>query len=617
MRFCESSPVQCPVAVFELVLGPAGDIRVVSVSAALLEILQLDIADASNLSKSLMDLIHPDDRTAFEQTLVSAAENFKMVAWEARLQTKVLLKSVRIELHPVNTSNQESRWTGVIQDLTDIKELQDRFESVLEAAQAFTWRRDLRLGLSQFGTRWARFAGHRGGESSMRHVDWLAVVHPDDQTRVRIAVEALERGEVQHQTLLYRRRLVDGSWVWLRVHAGISERDQDGTPVALSGVSFDVTNEIETLHDSQSESNMLRDKLEKTKEILQKTAYDLTENIPVGTYTMYLEPGASVAKFGFMSRRFLEITGLSADRARADTMEAFACIHPEDYNDWVHKNVYAFVNRLPFREEARVCVDGEVKWIVAESAPRLTEEGTWIWEGVIQDITAQKTSEIALRGAQKMLLDLAQQRAGIAERQRLLRDIHDGFGNTLAIGKIRLRTGELSASATIDVLDDCLDDLRLTISSLDSEGDSLWNVLAAQLERLSTRIRHTPTALSWNIDAAKGIFLKPREMLDVGRIVQEAVSNSIRHAQASAITVNVHDSSRVPQIEIQDDGRGIEPEVKQSGNGLRNMHARAERNGWHLEVRSGATGTTISIRFDNVEPQKRATKSHIDDNSLF
>ena len=53
-------------------------------------------------------------------------------------------------------------------------------------------------------------------------------------------------------------------------------------------------------------------------EAFEKTAYELTENIPVGTYTMVQPPDGGMGQFRFLSKRFLEMTGLDRAAAIAD-----------------------------------------------------------------------------------------------------------------------------------------------------------------------------------------------------------------------------------------------------------------------------------------------------------
>ncbi len=139
--------------------------------------------------------------------------------------------------------------------------------------------------------------------------------------------------------------------------------------------------------------------LRSVRALLERTAYELTENIPVGTYTMVMPPDGQLAYFSFMSSRFLEITGLDAERARAHPLNAFACVHPEDYDDWVRLNAETFEKRLPFYGETRLLIDGEVRWISAESNPRQLPDGATVWEGVLIDITARKRAELELQQA--------------------------------------------------------------------------------------------------------------------------------------------------------------------------------------------------------------------------
>lgn len=134
-----------------------------------------------------------------------------------------------------------------------------------------------------------------------------------------------------------------------------------------------------------------------------RTALNITEAIPVGTYTMVLEPGSALASFRFLSERFLELTGLDRDTALSDPLKAFACVHPDDYDTWVQLNAEAFQNKTPFFGETRLIVNGNVRWITAESIPRSLPDGSTVWEGVLIDVTERIRAQQQLEQKQAQL----------------------------------------------------------------------------------------------------------------------------------------------------------------------------------------------------------------------
>jgi len=142
-----------------------------------------------------------------------------------------------------------------------------------------------------------------------------------------------------------------------------------------------------------------REELASARQRLEQAAFELTENIPIGTYTMVQPPAGGIGRFEFVSTRFLDLLGLDREAVRADPFNAFACVHPDDRAEWIRKNTHAFAHKLPFREECRVVVGGETRWVLAESTPRGLPDGSTVWEGVLTDLTDRKRAEQELAGA--------------------------------------------------------------------------------------------------------------------------------------------------------------------------------------------------------------------------
>lgn len=184
------------------------------------------------------------------------------------------------------------------------------------------------------------------------------------------------------------------------------------------------------------------------------------------------------------------------------------------------------------------------------------------------------------------------------ERSRLARELHDGLG------------GKLSA-------------IYLHLSKLSAESGDVWSRLHGQLADSMKELRHiarnlTPETLSrYGLaetlkdycqtlkDAGINIILQvfnistdipyPTQLM-LYRIVQEAITNAIRHANANRILVQCSQQDNIVYITVEDDGRGFDAGGITAGNGLANIKARINHLNGQLEIRSfPGTGTIINI----------------------
>jgi signal transduction histidine kinase len=175
-------------------------------------------------------------------------------------------------------------------------------------------------------------------------------------------------------------------------------------------------------------------------------------------------------------------------------------------------------------------------------------------------------------------------------------DMHDGIGAQL-ISTIGLAEhGTLSQQEMAAALRECLDDLRLTIDSLEPTDNDLLPALGNFRYRVDPRLRRQGIDLDWRVsDLPKLACLTPRNLLHVLRILQEAFTNVLKHAGASLIRVEtgLHANGRQVFIRVCDNGAGFAGEHR--GRGLANMKQRAERIGGLLQVEPSSRGTTLEL----------------------
>lgn len=196
---------------------------------------------------------------------------------------------------------------------------------------------------------------------------------------------------------------------------------------------------------------------------------------------------------------------------------------------------------------------------------------------------------------------LALERASVAagERQRIMRDIHDGLGGQLVTSLRLVETTDVPRAAVASMLRDAMDDLRLAIDALKPGGEDLLLMLANFRYRMEPRLARLGIELSWEVDAhAAPPVRASAQVLDLLRIVQEAVTNSLRHSGARKIAMRFRRAGGDDdwELTIADDGSGFEDDTRRAGHGLENMRVRAARAGAVLDVTSGPAGTIVRLQ---------------------
>lgn len=205
-----------------------------------------------------------------------------------------------------------------------------------------------------------------------------------------------------------------------------------------------------------------------------------------------------------------------------------------------------------------------------------------------------KAAELQLQHSR--LLELEQQRAVAAERQRIMSDMHDGIGGQLISTLSLVEHGEASTKEVAEALRECIDDLRLVIDSIEPSDEDLLPALGNLRYRLEPRLRRQGIVLDWQVQPLPRLpGLTPQQLLNVLRILQEAFTNVLKHARATRIRVATAVGAGAMSITVADDGCGFEPRSDGHGHGLANMAERARRVGGELLVQPSAGGTTLSL----------------------
>jgi signal transduction histidine kinase len=185
------------------------------------------------------------------------------------------------------------------------------------------------------------------------------------------------------------------------------------------------------------------------------------------------------------------------------------------------------------------------------------------------------------------------------ERQRLMQDMHDGLGSSLISAIRSVEHGGLSDAKISQILKDCLDDLKLTIDSMEPVEADLLLLLATLRFRLEPRLEGTGIQLDWQVQELPTLaWLDPSSALHILRIVQESIANILRHTRATQIRVGTALEATGVRVTIEDNGQGFDVTralARMSGRGLQNQRRRAQAIQGTVEWLSGGTGTVFSL----------------------
>jgi signal transduction histidine kinase len=198
----------------------------------------------------------------------------------------------------------------------------------------------------------------------------------------------------------------------------------------------------------------------------------------------------------------------------------------------------------------------------------------------------------------------------VEERNRLARELHDAMTQTLFSLRLtleaaasRLATDPAGAGAELatarGLLDDVFAELRVLIFELRPPALAEDGLVATLTKHLDVVGRAHGLAVSLHTEGDGAARLDPDRERELLRIVQEAVTNAVRHAAATSLEVVLTFGDGVASATVRDDGRGFDPDaraVRSRRLGLTSMRERAQALGGHAVVESApGHGTTVRV----------------------
>ena len=277
-------------------------------------------------------------------------------------------------------------------------------------------------------------------------------------------------------------------------------------------------------------------------------------------------------------------------------------LHPDDVAYCLRTFEEAVDRRESFRMEYRVRRhDGEYRWVLNSGAPRLDADGRFAgYIGSAMDVTEHRLAEEALSSLNHRLLESLEN-----ERSRIARELHDDFAQRMALMAMELdslgnalrnqedmrgrvqRLYDRAAQLSSDLQDVShnLHPGKLEYLGLVAATDVFCRDMSAQ-HYVTVHFRHDAVPERISKAIALGVF----------RVLQEALTNAVKHARTHEFNVTLRGEQDVISLEVVDRGIGFDVQAHSSGLGLLSMRERLALIGGAIAIDSQpGHGTSVRV----------------------
>lgn len=330
------------------------------------------------------------------------------------------------------------------------------------------------------------------------------------------------------------------------------------------------------------------------------------------------------SKQWYWSDETFRILGWTKGMLTPDYEMFLSMVHPDDRNYYLLKQKEILGAGQSMDAEYRLILrNGKIKYVHTRSTVIYDEEGKAASiEGILQDVTDRRKTEEEMLEMNLQLKELSRHLQCVREEERryLAREVHDELGQLASAVKMdvdwlylktesseeKFRSRAAQASATCDLMISTIRKIAsdLRPGMLDELG------LNASLEWKCNRFAQmNGIACDFysNVDEAQ---LDSFEKTELFRICQESLTNVLRHAKATKVTITLTDKGDVIRLLIADDGCGFDTMVKTHHLGLIGMKERAiSINGKFIITSQPGLGTVINVTL----PSRNSTSEKIND----
>jgi PAS domain S-box-containing protein len=258
-------------------------------SEEVFRIFGLDSTATEPTSAQLLKMCHPDERELFQQTVsltISQGISYKREFRFLHPSGQIIYVEGRGEA-VFSETGKVIKLLGTVMDISERKQAEaalqiseERFYLAFEGSAMGLWDWNLATGEVYFNPRWKMMLGYEVEEVENSFASWEQLVHPEDLSPAKAALNAHLEGQNPTYEVEFRMLTKSGEWKWILAQAKVMEHDASGNPLRMTGTHIDISDRKQAEVDLQFSEHREREKakqLEQTLEYLKNAQAQLIQ----------------------------------------------------------------------------------------------------------------------------------------------------------------------------------------------------------------------------------------------------------------------------------------------------------------------------------------------------
>ncbi|QGT99823.1 hypothetical protein SYNTR_1230 [Candidatus Syntrophocurvum alkaliphilum] len=519
-----------------------------------------------------------------------------------------------------------------------------RLMQILEGSKLGFWEWNVQSGDLLINDLWINILGYDLDEVKSDISSWVELVHHNDRNKLLKKINKLLKGEsdLEFEEIEYRIQSKSGEWKWVSTRGKVIEKGDSGEVTVIAGTHSDITRRIK----AEKQLKQINQELFALNTISQAMSRSNSlEDIASLLHSLFIEtkafPGGALYFNNIGETKIKRNMDWGLTKDILDFLPQLSVVshYYEPQNDInLNAKIFQLINEIPSE------INVEDYWKSCLAIPIISDQQM---QGILflfdtKYIEVNNHDQIFLKSIgqiigvayrkiclfeqvqdfSKQMQLLSQQLIYVQEQERkhLSRELHDQIGQLLTVLKINLQQinsqgySEDNIEKSIDLVNNVLEDVKdLSFSLrpvlLDDLG--LESALRWHLDKYA---QHTGIHFNLNSNLGDIRFSSDLE-ISCYRIVQEAITNAIKHANPTKINIKIKYNNKHLKVLIQNDGQGFDVDLKlkegvyQKSLGLIGMQERVALFGGELKIISSSLGdgTTVKVTF-TVPPENKKRK---------